>query len=163
ALAIVGPVVVLVSDSLSVVVGIAAAVALAWLGTRWIYAPVIVGAGEASGDAAYVRSESYVDPVFWPTLGSFVAIGLAIALPLGVVMTLVAAVVSILLPNIFTYALMTGVAVVLGAATVGASGLESAWNQAEGGGSEPVDTQTGHTGGPTAVAPVTPAPALELD
>ncbi|MBC7461831.1 MAG: hypothetical protein H7287_10760, partial [Thermoleophilia bacterium] len=164
-LSIVGPFFLFVSAALANILSIAAGVALAWLGTRWAYATVIVGSGEASGTAAFERSAMHVDPVFWPTLGSLLVIGLATVVPIVVAAAVVAAVLGLALPDVFVFGFVFGVALVVAAATIVAATVESAWSQVERGGADADagDGSVAHTGGPTAVAPVTPMPIVELD
>ena len=99
------------------------------------------------------------------TLAPILVIGLASVLPIVVAAAVVAAVLGLALPDVFAFGFVFGVALVVAAATTVAATVESAWSQVERGGADADagDGSVAHTGGPTAVAPVTPMPIVELD
>jgi hypothetical protein len=88
-------------------VGLVAWIFWIYLAIKWVYAPIVAGAGEATGDGAFARSEEGTGGSWWGTFGCFIVIGLAVALPIGIVAIIVSAVVP------------------------GALALETAWAQVE--------------------------------
>lgn len=98
-----------------------------YLNVRWIYAWVIGGSGEMSGDRAFERSEQVVDGSWWGTFGTFIVIGLATLLPV----TILGMIVGGILPGAFLTAFgSAAVSTALGVPLFGAA-LESAWSQVE--------------------------------
>ena len=149
ALSVAGPLAGTVFNVLGGLVSLVTAIALTIFSVRWIYAPVIIGSGEAEGDAGYERSEATVAGDWWKTFGVLIVVGLAIGLPIAIV----ASVVGAILPTVFLSAFATAAIGALGYYSLGAAALDSAWAQVE---SAPVDA--GATSmPPTGVAPVVPA------
>lgn len=156
ALAVAGPLVSIVSNVLGALITIAAFIALIYFGIRWTYAPIIAGAGEGAGDAAFQRSEEAVEGNFWPTLGIMLVVGLAVFVPVAIV----AAIVGTILPTAFLGAFGSTVISMLGMLTLYACALESAWAQVEAGDpAGPGDTSQSDAdflAGPGPVDPIDP-------
>lgn len=127
ALAVAGPLVSIISSVLGGLVTLGAFVALVYFIVRWTYAPIVAGSGEATGDAAFARSEQVVGGNFWGTLGVMLVVGLAIFIPVAIVGGIVGAI----LPGSFLSAFASSTISVLGILTLYASALESAWAQVE--------------------------------
>ncbi|MCW2949598.1 MAG: hypothetical protein JWN41_611 [Thermoleophilia bacterium] len=143
----------IVLGAFGAVLALAAIIALVWLGVKWTYASVIVGAEEAENDAAYERSESVVDGSWWATFGVFVVVGLATLVPVAIVGAIAAKIV----PTVFLTALAPAVISILAYATLGAAVFDSAWSQVEDSHSDGHRSGIDATpGNPTAFAPVTP-------
>ncbi len=113
--------------------GIALWVAYIMLAVRWIYAPIVAGGGEGTGDAAFARSEAKVSGSWWGTFGTFIVIGLATIVPFLIAGLIVAA----LLPGAFLSAAASAFVLTLLGTPIFASALESAWAQVEAGGDVP--------------------------
>jgi hypothetical protein len=142
-----------VSFVLGGLVSLAAGVALIIFAVRWIYAPVIIGAGEGERDAGYARSEAVVAGSWWGTFGVLIVVSLAIGLPV----VIVAGIVGGVLPGAFLTAFATAAIGALGYYTLGAAALDSAWTQVEGASlDEPADVQ------PTTMPPTAPAPVVPV-
>lgn len=121
------------SETLGGLIAIVGAIVALWFGIRWIYAAVISGSGEATGDAAFDRSAEVVDGSWWATFGSWIVIGLATGLPIAVIAWIVGGI----LPGAFLSAFGNQFVATFGLATISAAAFASAWSQLEGGDSHP--------------------------
>lgn len=124
-LTVVGTLVSIVSNALGGLVSIVALVAIIYLGTRWIYAPIIAGVEQLRGDAAFTRSEQTVTGSFWPTILVFIVAGIAVGIPVAIV----AAIVSTILPGAFLSAFGAATVSTIGSLTLMSAVFESAWVQ----------------------------------
>ncbi len=115
--------------TLGTLIGLALWIAYIMLAIRWIYAPIIAGGGEATGDAAFTRSEETVSGSWWGTFGSFIVIGLATVIPFVIGGFIVGAIV----PGAFLSAAASAFVISLLGMPIFAAALESAWSQVEGG------------------------------
>ncbi|MCW2921016.1 MAG: hypothetical protein JWL76_890 [Thermoleophilia bacterium] len=118
-----------VIGTLGTLIGLVLWIAYIMLAIRWIYAPIIAGGGEATGDAAFERSEGVVKGSWWGTFGSFIVIGLATVVPFVIGGLIVGAIV----PGAFLSAAASSFVIALVGMPIFASALESAWSQVEGG------------------------------
>jgi hypothetical protein len=110
-------------------------IVLIYLSIRWIYAPAVVGAGVAEGEAAYEQSEAIVDGKWWPTFGIYLVVALAIFIPFGIVGGILAAILGAifgilggLVAGLVGAFVMIFVLAIAGF-SLGAAALESAWHQ----------------------------------
>ena len=156
-LSIAGSVAAILATSLGSLVDLVAGILSAWLAIRWVYAPVIAGGGEATGDAAFDRSEQAVEGAWWRTLGIYIVIALAIGIPAVVAGTIL----GLILGAIFGWLAVVAVIVVvyLALAAIGGAALESAWAQVSG----TAATGTATPPAPATSAPTEPAPAPTSD
>lgn len=115
------------------IVSFAGLIVMIWLGVRWTYATVISGSGEATGDAAFDRSADVVDGSWWPTFGVFFVVSLATMLPVGILASIVGAI----LPGAFLSSFGSSFISMIGYATIAAAALESAWAQVSSGAGGP--------------------------
>lgn len=129
-LSVVGTLVGIVSGPLGSLVSVVAFVALVMVLVRWVYAPVIAGSGEATGDAAYDRSEETVEGSWWGTFGIFLVIALATTIPMLIVGVVIGAMLGTISPLLATFAVLA--ALTIGIAALSAAAVESAWHQVEG-------------------------------
>lgn len=162
ALSAAGPLATGVGTAIGGLVTLAATIASVYLGVQWMYAPIIAGSGEATGDAAFERSTDAVRGSWWPTLGVWIVIGLATLLPVGIV----AAIVSKILPGVFLGAFGMWFILALGALTIYAAAMESGWHQIEGadaGGSTPPAPAPETSAAAQADAPAAAAPPASAD
>jgi len=157
-LSVIGPLAGIISEGLGGIVTLVSFIALVYLSVRWVYASVIAGAGEHTGDAAFDRSAQAVEGSWWGTFGVWLVVSLATLLPIIIVGGIVGAIV----PGAFLSSLASTAIVLMGTYTIYGSALESGWAQVEGGergkgGFTPIDA----TGMPThpGPAPVSPEPA----
>lgn len=118
-----------VIGTLGSILGLVLWIAYFVLAIRWIYAPIIAGGGEGTGDAAFARSEATVRGSWWGTLGSFIVIGLATLVPFVIAGLIVGAIV----PGAFLSAALSAFVVAIIGMPIFASALEAAWSQVEGG------------------------------
>lgn len=121
-----------VIGALGSILGLVLWIAYIFLAMRWIYAPIIAGSGEATGDAAFARSDEVVTGNWWKTFGCFIVIGLATVLPFVIGGFIVGAI----LPGAFLSSAASAFVLTLVGTPVFASALESAWSQVEGGGTD---------------------------
>lgn len=133
--------------AIGTLLGIALWIAYITLAVRWIYAPIIAGGGEGTGDAAFARSETTVIGSWWGTFGTFIVIGLATLVPFVVVGLIVGA----LVPGEFLSSAASAFVVTLVGVPIFAAALESAWSQVEGG--NPADGELPPTPPATESAP----------
>ena len=132
-LSVAGTLVSIVNGVLGALVGLPAFIALVYFGIRWTYVSIVAGSGEATGDAAYTRSEEVVDGNFWGTFGVMFVVGLALVIPVAII----GAIVGAILPTAFLSALGSTVIMMLAMLILYATALESAWTQIESGGQLP--------------------------
>lgn len=156
ALTVAGSLAGIVSDGLGALVGFLAAVAVVYLTIRWVYASIVAGSGEATGDAAFERSASIVEGSWWGTLGVWLVVSLATFLPIAIVAGIAGAVV----PTTFLSSLVTSVVMLMGTYSIYASAIESGWAQVEGSHERPAGG-TDDGGGFAAPPSATPSPDAE--
>jgi hypothetical protein len=128
-LPVVGTLVGIASTTLGGLVQLVAMIAAIWLGVRWVYAPVLAGSGEETGDAAITRSEQLVEGAWWRTFGIYFVVSLAIFLPAGIAGAIIGAILGKFIGWIGLAA--TIVVVYAAASAVASAALESAWHQLE--------------------------------
>lgn len=126
-LLVAGQLVGIIQPTLGSIVSLVSFIVFLMLAIRWIYAPVIAGSGEATGDAAFDRSAGTVEGSWWGTFGVFLVIGLATVLP----MAIIAAIVGAILPAGFVATLASTFVMTVLVTMIGAATLESAWSQVE--------------------------------
>lgn len=115
---------------LGTLIGIALWVAYIMFAIRWIYAPIVAGGGEGTGDEAFARSEAVVSGSWWGTLGTFIVIGIATLVPFAIG----GAIVGAILPGALLSAAGSAFVIALVGFPVFSAALESAWAQVEGDG-----------------------------
>ncbi len=135
-LPVAGTLVQIVSFGLAGLVQLVAGIVAAWLAVRWVYAPVLAGSGEASGDDAFARSEAAVTGAWWRTFGIYIVVSIAIFLPAGIAGGIIGAILGGIIGWIGLAA--TVVVVYFAASAIASAALESAWHQVESG-AGPVD------------------------
>ncbi|MEO6867802.1 MAG: hypothetical protein ABI200_07250 [Gaiellales bacterium] len=97
------------------------------LSVRWVYAPIIAGSGEATGDAAFERSQDTVAGNWLGTFGVLIVIGIATAIPFAIAAAIIAAIV----PTAFLSSFASSFVITAFSVPIMASAIESAWSQVE--------------------------------
>ena len=105
-----------------------AVVLLLHLSVRWIWAPVISGAGEASGDDAFARSDQVVAGSWWGTFWSLLLIALATTLPTGIV----GGILQAIMPGDVLGLAVSDFVTTVGSLLIFGSAIEAAWASVEG-------------------------------